>query len=256
MNTQIINTEITYTKLFSQSIEEDRMVRFWDDEIPDMYTHNFTLVKNRDIDIQEIILLELTLRKESGMDFLRVEMNFDIDQEIIDELPIKPEVTVYDYMYIHTDRFATIVGNSDSSIKKATSDKVILDGKNVDVLVNKDAIGLDFAKRRIDRKAEIYALPSQPLDMYVCYHEDIPIGKCELLVFQDIAKIEEFDILHAYQRKGFGSAVIKHLLQIAKNRNVDHAYLITDSSDTAKGMYRKCGFEKIGVKTELQFFLK
>ncbi|WP_442600758.1 GNAT family N-acetyltransferase [Paenibacillus sp. KN14-4R] len=254
MKTQIINAELTYTKLFSQSYEEENLIRFWDDEIPDMYTHNFTLVKNYSENLMEIISDELTLRKEQNKSFLRIEMNFDINEKILGELHVKPELTIYDYMYIKTDRFRNIGGNSDCVIKQASSDEVILDGRTIDVLANEDSMGQDFARRRIDRKLKVYEM-NQPLDLYVCYHKDIPIGNCELMTLENIAKIEDFDILKEYQRRGFGSKVIKYLLQRAEKQNVKHAYLITDSSDTAKEMYKKCGFEKIGVKTELQFQL-
>jgi len=71
----------------------------------------------------------------------------------------------------------------------------------------------------------------------------------------NIAKIEDFDILEEYQRKGFGTSVLKHLLMEANKSNVELGYLITESDDTAKDMYKKCGLRKVGEKNELFFKL-
>lgn len=256
---QIIDTEILYSKLFCQSSEERYLIRFWDDEILDMYTHNFTLLINYSENLVDIISKELVLRNEQNKTFLRIELNFKMDkltEDKLRELHIKPEITVYDYMHIKTDRHRNIVGNTDCIIKKAISDDIMLDGRNVDVLANEATMGRDFAQRRIHRKSKVYQTDNLPLDLYVCYHNDLPIGNCELMVLHNIAKIEDFDILKEYQRKGFGSTIIKHLLKVAEENDVKDVYLITDSSDTAKEMYKKCGFEKIGVKTELFFELK
>ena len=43
---EFFKTEIEYIKLFSEIYEDDNIIRFWDSDIKDMYTHNFTLIKN------------------------------------------------------------------------------------------------------------------------------------------------------------------------------------------------------------------
>jgi ribosomal protein S18 acetylase RimI-like enzyme len=161
---KIHHTEIEYVKLFSQSYESDHIIRFCDKSIPDMYTHNFVLIKN-DYGIdktKEIILTELAERKKQESNFLRVD---------------------------------------------------------------------------------------------VCYYKETPIGNCELMLNNEIAKMEDFNILKKYQRMGFGTSVIKHLLNEANQKKVDIVYLITDNEDTAKEMYTKCGFKKAGEKIELFFDL-
>lgn len=99
---KIYNTEIEYVKKFSKSCEDNEIIRFWDDNIPNMYTHNFLLIKNNlGIDnLKEAILRELVKRKKNGLDFLRVEFNFSIDNDLFDILPLAPQITIYDYMYI------------------------------------------------------------------------------------------------------------------------------------------------------------
>ena len=76
---------------------------------------------------------------------------------------------------------------------------------------NQSAMGAEFARTRIYRKLEVYK-----------------------------------QLLQDYQKKGFRTSVLKHLLEEAKAKCVDFAYLITDSGYTAKEMYEKCNFKKVG----------
>lgn len=253
---EFFKTEIKYIKLFSEIYEDDNIIRFWDSNIKDMYTHNFTLIKN-DFGseyVKEIILSELKLRKDSGNDFLRIEFNFNLEANILDELPIKPDVTKYDFMYIKSNDNYELNGNKEAVIKKAVSEQIFNDGIHIDILSNETNMGREFATRRIHRKAETYKKDNK-LEFYVCYYNDAPIGSCELMLNDKIAKLEDFDIYEKYQRMGFGTSVIEYLLNEAKQNNSEIMYLITDSDDTAKDMYTKCGFKKTGQKTELFFKL-
>lgn len=251
---KLINSEIEYINQFSQSYDNKNFIRFWDSNLPDMYTHNFTLLKNN-IDINKVILNELEQRKKKCKDFLRIEANFTIDNSIINKLPIAPEVSRYDYMCIETNKYRLLNGNPNCIIKEARSTEVLKDGIEVDILANKGAMGLDFAKKRINRKSDIYKSSDSNISLHVCYHDNLPIGNCELMIHNKMAKIEDFDIIEIYQRRGFGTSVLRHLLKEANYSNVDIAYLITDSADTAKEMYEKNGFHKLGEKTELFFNL-
>ena len=254
---KIYHTEIEYVKLFSQSYESDHIIRFCDESIPDMYTHNFVLIKN-DYGIdktKEIILTELAERKKEGCNFLRVEFNFPLENKLLNKLPIKPQIQKYDYMYIDPHEAGELIGNQVGIVRKATSQAVLNDGIEVDILANEPIMGKDFATRRIHRKSEVYRRSNMNLNLYVCYYKETPIGNCEFMLNNGIVKIEDFDILKKYQRMGFGTSVIKHLLNEAKQKEVDTVYLVTDNEDTAKQMYTKCGFKKAGEKIELFFDL-
>lgn len=159
-------------------------------------------------------------------------------------------------MYIETSKFTKLQGNPNCSVVKAANDQVLEDGINIDIIANQADMGLDFAKRRINRKAEIYRNADNNLELFVCYCDETPIGNIEYMPKNKIAKLEDFDIIKAYQRQGFGTSVLQHLLENAYINKIDIAYLITDSADSAKEMYKKNGFTKIGEKTELLFFLK
>jgi spore maturation protein CgeE len=250
-------TELIYTKKFTENYEDNEIIRFYDNNLKGMHMHNFIFIKNSVCKdkFRKIIFEELEKRKEENASFLRLEFNFSVGDDFINNLPVVPEVTKYDYMYIEPQQSDYLTRNKGCIIKKAVSEKLLKDGMEADILANESAMGAEFARDRIYRKSDIYKQLNSNLDLYVCYYNDITIGNCEFMLNDDIAKIEDFDILKSYQRKGFGTSVLKHLLEVAKENYVEFVYLITDGGDTAKEMYKKCGFKKIGEKTELFFDL-
>ncbi|GKX66073.1 GNAT family N-acetyltransferase [Inconstantimicrobium mannanitabidum] len=254
---RFLSSEIEYTKKFAETYEDDEIIRFRDISLKDMYMHNFTLIKSKvsKDDFRKIIIQELEKRKSEDADFLRIECNFPIDDMDINEFPLVPEVTKYDYLYIEPKMSEYLHIKKNCIVKKALSGEVLNDGIKVDVLANEAAMSNEFACKRILRKSEVFKKLDSNLDLYVCYDNGIAIGDCELMINNEISKIEDFDIIKQYQRKGFGTSVLKYLLQESKEKNVEFAYLITNSAGTAKDMYKKCGFKKAGEKTELFFQL-
>ncbi|PRR81190.1 GNAT family N-acetyltransferase [Clostridium vincentii] len=251
------STELIYTKKFTESHEDTEIIRFYDNNLQDMHMHNFTFIKNSvcKYKFRKIIFDELEKRKDENANFLRIEFNFSVDDDFINNLSVVPEVTKYNYMYIEPKMSGYLTKNKGCIIKKALSEKLLEEGIEVDILANESAMGAEFARKRIYRKSEIYKQLNSNLNLYICYYKGIAIGNCEFMLNNDIAKIEDFDILKNYQRKGFGTSVLKHLLEEAKDNCVELVYLITDGGDTAKEMYEKCGFKKAGEKTELFFDL-
>jgi spore maturation protein CgeE len=98
-------------------------------------------------------------------------------------------------------------------------------------------------------------LSDKSLNSYVCYHNSEKIGTCDLFLYDGIAKIEDFGIIPKHQRKGYGTTILKYLIDTAIKEDSHTIYLVTDEEDTAKEMYEKIGFTKIGEKTDLLFRL-
>ena len=61
-----------------------------------------------------------------------------------------------------------------------------------------------------------------------------------------MAKIEDFSVNPNYQRRGIGTTLLKALVEIAQEQGINAVYLNADEDDTAKEMYTKLGFKKIG----------
>lgn len=250
------NTEIEYVKCFSKYVEEEKKIKFTDSNIPDMYCHNFILLKNglSDDEVNNIILKELERSIKENKSFLQLEANFPLGPNALENLSISPEISKYYYMSIPTCKYNSLREKEECTVEEALNEKVLEDGIKVDIEASSPAMGEEFAKKRIYRKVQAYNSVSN-LKFYVCYDKDIPVGNCELLINNGVAKIEDFDILEKYQRRGFGTTVLRHLLMTSEKLGVDEAYVITDSEDTAKDMYRKCGFCKVGEKTTIFFQL-
>jgi spore maturation protein CgeE len=258
MLNELKKTELDYTRCFTENEESDNIIRFWDNRLANMYCHNFTFIKKEltHEELMGIIEEEIRKRREEDRGFLQIEVHFPIEDHILEGLSVKPEVSKYDLMYIPVEMLETLGGNPDCEIKEALTPEILEDGRWVDIEVCTPDMGEDFAVKRIARKMQVYSNPKYPLNQYVCYHNGVPMGNVELFINGDIAKIEDFDILKVYQRRGFGTSIIKHLLKRCRDHGAKTAYVITDSEDTAKDMYVKCGFTKIGEKYQLFFSLK
>ncbi|MFN7249807.1 MAG: GNAT family N-acetyltransferase [Anaerobacillus sp.] len=244
--------EIEYIKMFSEVSEDEQTLTFNNSNIPDMYTHNFDLYKS-DVGLLEYIESQINKVETKAKGFFRIETYHPISADLIEKLSVKPQICTYDFMGIETRNYINLIGNPECSVLSAESSRVLEDGITVDIAVNEEGMGLDFATRRIKGKAEVYKNPDKAIELFVCYSGDTPIGNIEYIPFNRVAKFEDFDILEDYQRRSFGTSVLKHLLEKAFDNNIEHAYLITDQADTAKEMYKKNGFEKVGEKTELLF---
>lgn len=253
---RILELEIEYVKMFSEVNEGDIKITCTDSEIPDMYTHNFVYYKQKD-GLFEFIVDELNKKETKAKGFFRIETSFRIDSDLIEKLPVQPEVCQYDVMAIETRKYKQLNGNIDGYVKNVCRDqKVLEDGIAVDIDASQSEMGLDFATRRIHRKSHEYKDPQKTIQLFVGYDRETPVGNIEYMPYNGMVKLEDFKIIEDYQRKGFGTTMLKLLLEKAMNDGIEHAYLITESLDTAQDMYRKCGFEKVGEKTELLFFLK
>ncbi len=255
MISKINDAEVKYLNYFCEDEDYGNFIRFKDDNIKDMYSHNFTYIKPgvSSENILKIVNSEIEYRKKNKKNFLRIVINSNFDSNIIEKFLLKPDIEHYDYLGISTKNYNNIKEKENAKVILADNLKVNEDGRLVDIVANYQNMTLEFAIRRIDRKFQIYNDVTKQLNLYVCYDNIEPVGNCELMINDNIAKIEDFDIVGMHQRKGYGSNALKTLLKICKEKNIEDAYLVTDHDDTAKNMYVKCGFKTIGECFELMF---
>lgn len=257
MKDRVTKAEIGHMELYCKSETMGSYVRFADDEIRDMYSHNFTYVLDgvSDEAFHEIISKELEYRKKDGKRYLRIVTETMVDDEFLASLPIKPEVEYMEYYGIQSSVYPMIKTRDGVAVKAAKDPLTMEHGRFVDVAANYEDMEMEFAIRRIDRKSKVYSNNKEPMDLYVCYDGHEPVGNCELMFDRDngIAKIEDFDILKIHQRKGYGSTVIHHLLKVCHEQGIEDVYLLTGKDETAREMYMKLGFKKLGERMELMF---
>ncbi len=251
MNLKLIDTELKYLKCFSSANESNNAIRFSDDIIPDMYSHNLTYIKQpiSEEEFCDFIEEEIQDSKKKGKNFLNVQFNFDIAKV---ENCIKNqncETTIYDYFQFQIEQLDTLVAREDCSIKKLNKEQ-FEKAFEFDIRINGEELGMSFVKRRYERRSMVY-LAEGLVDSYLCYFNGKIIGHCDLFLNKDVAKIEDFDVAPEMQRKGFGTTFLKELVSISIEQGAETIYLITDDADTAKEMYKKCGMIKVGEKIEL-----
>lgn len=226
--------------------------RYRDSLLPDMYSYNFTYV-NKALEQEEFRKLagdEIALRKASGESFCNIVTDYTVIEDFA--AGIEPKKTILGYYVFDISRLEDLCGSPDVSVKIVNNSQRAKDITELDCMNDKARFGEDFCRRRAERRVSIY-LSDSPINSYVCYLGDEPVGSCDLTVMNRAAKIEEFAVLEKCQRRGYGTAILKDLIGRAADCGAELIYLVTDESDTAKDMYTKLGFSKVGERTELLY---
>lgn len=259
---RILETEKSYLAEFSKVEMFADYTRYRDISMPDMYSHNFTWIREpQDFKaLSKIIDQEIYFRRTEQADYLRVMIDgwvsLDDLKKIVNQANDKVVIDRMDYYYRNSDDWSRLPEKEDVQVILATEPHVFEHGKAVDIIANYKHMEVGFAVRRINRKLDIYKDDAKNTSLYVCYHKEEPVGNCELHICPHAAKIEDFDIVDIYQRKGFGTQVVKALMKAANDKGVKTVYMVTDHEDTAKEMYEKNGFTLAGYRYEILFDLK
>ena len=90
---ELFATELEYLRAFCQVEESGSLLRFSDPEIPDMYSHNLTYIKDYmpATDLAGIISREIVRAREMGRAFLNIQTDIEIDRGMLSDLPLAPE---------------------------------------------------------------------------------------------------------------------------------------------------------------------
>jgi spore maturation protein CgeE len=251
---KIIECEFEYTKCFSEFYENQNIVRFRDNQLNDMFYHNYTYIKKSmdEIELNQVIQDEITLRLSEGSNYCNIFLNSVINSSLLSILKYKPEISKNGYYSFDITHFQRINELSGCIIKKVENQEMIDNILFCDLQHDEKSLGKDFCTRRCYRRGKVY-ISDKGVNSYVCYHNGDIIGNCDLFIYNGVAKIEDFSVIPKYQRKGYGTTILKSLIDIAIKENCKTIYLVTDEDDTAKEMYLKIGFNKIGERTDLFF---
>lgn len=249
--------EDSYIETFARREDREECTVFRDEQLPDMYAFNCTVVKDHlaGQSLAEFVRARLAEAQLAGEAFLQLILDPRIEltgrlRELFLRMGLETQTCLY--MRWGLRQLADFRGNEDCTVLKAVTEQELTDGQQLDI---ETSIGAgtppDFARRKALRKRSIFQDANKQLFSYLCYHRGRPIGKCELYVRDEYAKIEDFDVLDRYQRQGFGTAMLKKMIADAAGLGARHIYLITDKDGTPREMYRKLGFEVIGEETQL-----
>jgi len=181
-------------------------------------------------------------------------INSNINNSLLSILKYKAEISITGYYSFDISNFSRLSALSGSIVKRVDSEKMVDDILFSDLQFDEKTLGKDFCTRRCYRRGKVY-VSDKGVDSYVCYHDGDIMGNCDLFIYNDVAKIEDFVVIPKHQRKGYGTTILKSLIDTAIKEGCHTIYLVTDEDDTAKEMYEKIGFNKIGERTELFFRL-
>lgn len=253
---KIIECEFEYTKCFSEFYKNEYIIRFRDNQLYDMYYHNYTHIKIAvsEIELKRIIQDEISLRLYEKSDFCNIILNSVVNSSLSTILKYKPEISINGYYSFDFPHFSKLNALSGCTIKKVNNQKMVDDILFCDLQHDEGSLGKDFCTRRCYRRGKVY-ISDKGVNSYVCYYNGNIIGNCDLFMYNGVAKIEDFAVIPTYQRKGYGTTILKALIDMAIKENCHTVYLVTDEDDTAKEMYKKIGFNKIGERTDLFFKL-
>ncbi|SFB40534.1 GNAT family N-acetyltransferase [Clostridium frigidicarnis] len=253
---KVIECECEYTKCFSEFRENENIIRFRDNQLNDMYYHNYTYIKKvmSEIELKSIIQDEISLRLSEKSNFCNILLNYGVNGSLLSILKYKPEISTNGYYSFDISHFSKLNSLLGCTIKKVNNEEMVDDILFCDLQHDEKNLGKDFCTRRCYRRGKVY-VSDKGVNSYVCYHNGDIIGNCDLFMYNGIAKIEDFAVIPTYQRKGYGTTILKSLIDIAIKENSHTIYLVTDEDDTAKEMYQKIGFNKVGERTDLFFKL-
>jgi N-acetylglutamate synthase and related acetyltransferases len=256
MNNTIIDCEISYSKCFSDYRETQDVLRFCNTSLPGMYDYNFTYIKNRPDNerLLELIKDEVMLRTSEKQSFCKIIVDFPTDDMLPAMFSLRPEIGRLGIYTLCNNSYMNLLENEICCIKKIDNQKTADDKSHYDLLLDKERLGDEFCQNRAIVQCQTY-LNDGGVDAYICYHDGIPVGTCELYLSNNIAKIENFTVLPNEQRKKYGTSILKYMITLANERKAQAIYLVTDEDDTAKDMYCKFGFEKTDEMTEIFFTL-
>ncbi len=243
----IFSCEKAYFVCFSESSEDNRIITYTDDFIKDMYDHNFFYVRSGAVqkDVINNINQKFKEIQETGHCSMIFASDYDecYINEILKNLKRNMEMSKCGCYILNKSKVAKWKDRKDCKIITFTEDKI-------DDVINKDkkkdgeTLGEDFCVRRAVRKGNVY-INNDSINNYLLYYNNELIGSCELFIYNKIAKIEDFAVLEQYQRKGYGTTLLKYVVNKALEKGSETIFLDTDEGDTAKEMYIKLGFSKI-----------
>lgn len=123
-----------------------------------------------------------------------------------------------------------------------------------DVLAEFGCTGEGFAIHdpEVDHMYETYTHHDARSAYFVAEHEGKIIGGGGIAplrgTYQNICELQKFYVLPGYRNAGIGSRILAHCMRFAQEQKYQRCYLETTAQmGTAESLYRKAGFEPIGM---------
>jgi ribosomal protein S18 acetylase RimI-like enzyme len=103
----------------------------------------------------------------------------------------------------------------------------------------------DVVRQLVDHRHAITA--AVPTRHFAAIADGRPVSYCELYAQAGAAQIESVATLEPYRRRGLATAVVLTALREARLAGNDLVFLVADAGDRPQHLYRKLGFDTVGV---------
>lgn len=239
---KVNKSEEEFTTLFSKRYPSNIVERYFDDELKDMYDHNFSLTKEEIND--EILNTLLRIKEERKETFIKIESPKKLNSLVGKGFEEEQEITLvkedYKNFNIPSIDFVTYKRYSENK-------EIIKDVIRIEQEYYGESYGVDFCGRRWIRYANrVDQNDTSGLDIWVIYDKDIAIGYCYSFFNNEVVAMDGLLVIKEYRNRYVASNLIKH---IAAYYDCP-IYLHADEDDTPKEIYYKLGFIKCNVTFE------
>ncbi len=253
---RITACELAYAKQFCTAYEDENIVRFRHPEIKDMYSLNYTFIKkkNKELKMRSLCEEEIANAKSQRESYCNVVFNASLHPRVLSYIKYPSVFTCNGFYVFDLGKMSQLDAAPKIRIEKIRALEKLEDILKLDIDVDGPMADPEFCTRRLYGKSRVY-LSEEGVDAYIAYDEGEVVGRCDLFIHEGTAKIEDFSVYTKHQRKGYGRAILKHLIEVALSEGCDMVYLVTDDGDSAKEMYLKSGFDRLTETTEVRFIL-
>lgn len=254
---KLLDCEIEFSACFCTTFQDKNVRRLRDNALPDMHTHNFSVLAGQTDDTALVALIEQEI-KQSRLDGHKHCMIFLEDtpsRSTLNKLSIYPEVSRYAYYVAENLPSISLKAREDCTVLKVDSLDMVDERTSVDIASRDDASFHEFCRRKGERNAEVYLAPGG-VDAYLCKAGGKTVGKADYFCLGDIAMIDDFDVSPEFQREGYGTSIIDELFKRAILDGAKYVLFVTDMDDTAKEVYAKIGCAEYKGRVELFFSLE
>ena len=261
MNTQRLSAlraiENEYLAYFAETEEHEFFTKFTDSKLPSMYSHNCFVLKEtlNGSELHAQIEQLLSKARVNGAEHLFIVLHPNHAFA-----PLAWEADVFEqssllYMTAPFDEYRGTKANPDCSVYEVTSSEHYQDATLFDIAASvaeeEKHANYRFSYKRAFRKLPVFRQHAPVLNQYVAYIDNAPVGKCEISLHQNVIRPESFQVIVECQHKGIGTSILNKIMEDGKERGANEFFLVTDAADTAKDMYKKLGFQTVGVEHQL-----
>ena len=221
---EVLDIELNHN---AKKIITDDYIKYYDEYQFDKYYHNYYSIKNEDI-LNELI----ELNKDKPF------FCFEYDKLIKNNESYELDINILMASFIKAININTKIPNNVYKVDESNKDIAF------ELLFN-DSIeyGDSFARR--DSLVLINNCINQITNGFLIIENGKALGFINVHHKNDIIELDHFFILEEYRNMGYGSKLVKYVLNYFSNLGSNIVILIADEMDTPKDMYKKWGFIEI-----------